>query len=71
LLMYYYLMSRGRVLIVFVSESALGVALYVLYLVLVPSFGAIAPVYAYAGAYAAVLLVTTGLLHFVQARARP
>jgi polysaccharide transporter, PST family len=71
LLLYYYLMSRGRVLIVFVSELALGVALYVLYLVLVPSFGAIAPVYAYAGAYAAVLLITTGLLHFVQARSRP
>jgi PST family polysaccharide transporter len=69
LLLYYYLMSRGRVLIVFVSELALGVVLYALYLVMVPSYGAIAPVYAYAGAYAAVLLVTTGLLHFVRARA--
>jgi O-antigen/teichoic acid export membrane protein len=69
LLLYYYLLSRGRVLIVFVSELALGVVLYVLYLVMVPSYGAIAPVYAYAGAYAAVLLVTTGLLHFVPARA--
>ena len=54
LLLYYYFMSRGRVLIVFVAELALGVALYALYLVLVPSYGTIAPVYAFAAAYAAV-----------------
>jgi len=71
LLLYYYFMSRGRVLIVFVSELVLGVALCVLYLVLAPSYEASAPVYAYALAYAAVLLVMIGLLHFVQVRAHP
>jgi hypothetical protein len=55
-------MSRGRVLIVFVAELALGVALYTLYLVWVPSYGTIAPIYAFAAAYAAVLLVMIGLL---------
>jgi O-antigen/teichoic acid export membrane protein len=62
LLLYYYFMSRGRVLIVFVLELALGVTLYVLYLILAPSYGAFAPIYAYAAAYAGVLLVTTGFL---------
>ena len=62
LLLYYYFMSRGRVLVVFVAELALGVALYALYLVLVPSYGTIAPVYAFAAAYAAVFLVMLGLL---------
>jgi len=62
LLLYYYFMSRGRVLIVFVSEVALGIAIYVLYLILVPSHGAIAPIYAYATAYAGALFLMTGLL---------
>lgn len=62
LLLYYYFMSRGRVLVVFVSELILGIAIYVLYLVLVPSHGAIAPIYAYATAYAGALFLMTGLL---------
>jgi O-antigen/teichoic acid export membrane protein len=62
LLLYYYFMSRGRVLIVFVAELTLGVALYALYLVLVPSYATIAPVYAFAAAYGAVFLVMLGLL---------
>ena len=69
LLLYYYFMSRGRVLVVFVAELALGVALYALYLVLVPSYGTSAPIYAFAAAYAAVLLVMIGLLHFAKERA--
>jgi O-antigen/teichoic acid export membrane protein len=69
LLLYYYFMSRGRVLIVFVSELTLGGALYVLYLVLAPSYGAIAPIYAYAAAYAALLLVMLGLLQVAKGRA--
>ena len=71
LLLYYYFMSRGRVLIVFVAELALGVGLYALYLVLVPSYGTIAPIYAFAAAYAAVLLVMIGLLHFAKEHATP
>jgi polysaccharide transporter, PST family len=63
LLLYYFFMSRGRVLIVFASELTLGVALYVLYLVLAPSYGAVAPIYAYAASYAALLLVMLGLLY--------
>jgi hypothetical protein len=59
------------VLIVFVAELALGVALYALYLVLVPSYGTIAPVYAFAAAYAAVLLVMIGLVHFADERTTP
>jgi PST family polysaccharide transporter len=62
LLLYYYVMSRGRVLVVFLAELALGIALYALYLVLVPSYEAIAPIYAYAAAYAAVLVVMIVLL---------
>lgn len=62
LLLYYYFMSRGRVLVVLVLELALGVMLYALYLILVPSYGVFAPIYAYAAAYAGVLLVATGLL---------
>jgi O-antigen/teichoic acid export membrane protein len=62
LLLYYYVMSRGRVLIVFLAELALGIALYVLYLVLVPSYEALAPIYAYAAAYAVVLFVMIVLL---------
>jgi len=70
LLLYYFFMSRGRVLIVFVSELALGVALYLLYLVLVPSYGAIAPIYAYASVYAAVFLIMIGWLHLTDERRR-
>jgi len=62
LLLYYYFMSRGRVLVVFISELVLGIAIYVLYLLLVPSHGAIAPIYAYAAAYAGALFLMTGLL---------
>src|SRR5262249_51872984 len=62
LLLYYYVMSRGRVLVVFLAELGLGIALYGLYLVLVPSYEAIAPIYAYAAAYAAVLVVMIVLL---------
>ena len=62
LLLYYYFMSRGRVLVVFVSELVLGTAIYVLYLLLVPSQGATAPIYAYATAYAGALFLMTGLL---------
>jgi len=62
LLLYYYFMSRGRVLVVFISELVLGIAIYVLYLLLVPSHGAIAPIYAYSAAYAGALFLMTGLL---------
>jgi O-antigen/teichoic acid export membrane protein len=62
LLLYYYVMSRGRVLVVFLAELALGVALYVLYLLLVPHYEAIAPIYAYVAAYAGILLVMIVLL---------
>jgi O-antigen/teichoic acid export membrane protein len=62
LLLYYYFMSRGRVLIVFVSELALGTVIYVLYLIMVPSHGVIAPIYAYTAAYAGALLLMTGIL---------
>ena len=68
LLLYYYFMSRGRVFIVFAAELALGVALYVLYLALAPSYGAIAPIYAYAAAYGALLLVMIGLLRVASGR---
>ena len=62
LLLYYYLMSRGRVLVVFFAELVLGVALYGLYLVLVPFYEAIAPIYAYVAAYAVVLVAMLVLL---------
>jgi O-antigen/teichoic acid export membrane protein len=71
LLLYYYFLSRGRALTVFICELALGVALYGLYLGLVPSHGAAAPIYAFAAAYAAVLLVMIGLLCVAQERAAP
>jgi PST family polysaccharide transporter len=63
LLLYYYFLSRGRVLIVFACELALAVALYGLYLAFVASHGAAAPIYAFASAYAGVLLVMIGLLY--------
>ena len=69
LLPHYYFMSRGRVLIVFVSELTQGVALYVLYLALAPSYGALAPVYGHIGTYAFLLVFMLGLLHIAKARA--
>jgi hypothetical protein len=69
LLLQYYFMSREQMLIIFVSELMLGVALYTLYLVLAPSYGAIAPIYAYAAVYAALLLVMIALLHVAKGRA--
>ena len=68
LLLYYYFMSRGRVLIVFFAELVLGVALIALYLVMVPSYGMTAPIYAYAVACSAVLLIMLGLLLFTNER---
>jgi len=63
LLLYYYFLSRGRVLIVFAGELALAVALYGLYLAFVANYGAAAPIYAFASAYAGVPLVMIGLLY--------
>ena len=68
LLLYYYFMSRGRVLIVFFAELVLGVALIALYLVMVPSYGMTAPIYAYAVACSAVLVIMLGLLLFTNER---
>jgi O-antigen/teichoic acid export membrane protein len=70
LLLYYYFMSRGRVLIVFIAELALGVALYLLYLLLAPSYETLAPIYAYASTYAALLLIMIGLLPIAKGRIR-
>src|SRR5262249_25675504 len=70
LLLYYYFMSRDRVLIVFIAELALGVALYLLYLLLAPSYGTLAPIYAYALAYAGLLLIMIGLLPIARGRVR-
>ena len=71
LLLYYYFMSRGRVLVVFVCELALGITLYALYLVLVPAYGAAAPIYAFAAAYDGALVVMIALLALVRERAAP
>jgi hypothetical protein len=70
LLLYYYFMSRGRVLIVFIAELALGVSLYLLYLLLAPTYGTIAPIYAYALAYAALLFIMIGVLPIAEDRVR-
>jgi O-antigen/teichoic acid export membrane protein len=69
LLLYYYFISRGRVLIVFSCELALGVTLYGIYLLLVSTYGTAAPVYAFAAGYAAILAVVMGPLHFTRKRA--
>jgi enterobacterial common antigen flippase len=71
LLVYYYFMSRGRVFIVFVSELALGIAIYLLYLIMVPSYGATAPIYAYTASYAVAFLFMTGLLLVVKQGTNP
>jgi O-antigen/teichoic acid export membrane protein len=71
LLLYYYFMSRGRVLVVFVCELALGITLYALYLMLAPAYGVAAPIYAFAAAYAGVLGVMVGLLCLAKDRAAP
>jgi O-antigen/teichoic acid export membrane protein len=69
LLLYYYFLSRGRVFIVFACELVLAVALYALYLAFVASHGAAAPIYAFASAYAGVLLAMIGLLCLAKERA--
>jgi O-antigen/teichoic acid export membrane protein len=62
LLLQYYFMSRQQMFVIFVSELILGLALYTLYLVLVPAYGIVAPIYAYAGVYAALALSLIALL---------
>jgi O-antigen/teichoic acid export membrane protein len=62
LLLQYYFMSRQQMFVIFVSELILGLALYTLYLVLVPAYGIVAPIHAYAGVYAALALALIALL---------
>jgi PST family polysaccharide transporter len=71
LLVYFYFISRGRVLIVFVCELALGITLYAVYLLIVPTYGPSAPIYAFAAAYAGLFAVMAGLLCFAKERAFP
>jgi len=68
LLLQYYFMSRQQMFIIFVSELMLGIALYVMYLVLAPFYGAIAPIYAYAAVYGALLLIMIALLLVAKGR---
>src|SRR5262249_54836882 len=58
----YYFMSRRRVLVVINLELMQGVALYVFYLVLAPSYGAMAPVYGHLLASTLVLSIALGIL---------
>jgi hypothetical protein len=68
-LLQYYFMSRQQTFVVFVSELILGLALYTLYLVLVPAYGVIAPIYAYEAVYAALVLLMIALLPVTKGRA--
>jgi O-antigen/teichoic acid export membrane protein len=68
LLLQYYFMSRQQMFVIFVSELILGLALYALYLMLVPAYGVIAPIYAYAVVYAALVLVLIALLPVAKRR---
>jgi O-antigen/teichoic acid export membrane protein len=62
----YYFMSRKRVLVVITLELMQGSALYVFYLVLAPSYGAMAPVYSHVVASALVLSIALGMLRVVK-----
>jgi O-antigen/teichoic acid export membrane protein len=68
LLLLYYFISREQMFIIFVSQLILGVTLYTLYVVLAPSYGAIAPIYAHAAGHAALLLIMIALLHIAKGR---
>ena len=58
----YYFMSRRRVLVIIALELMQGFALYVFYLVLAPSYGAMAPVYSHVIASALVLSIALGMV---------
>jgi antigen flippase len=62
----YYFMSRRRVLVVITLELMQGVALYVFYLVLAPSYGAMAPVYSHVVASVLVLSIALGMLRIAK-----
>jgi O-antigen/teichoic acid export membrane protein len=62
----YYFMSRRRVLVVITLELMQGSALYVFYLVLAPSYGAMAPVYSHVVASALVLSIALGMLRIAK-----
>jgi O-antigen/teichoic acid export membrane protein len=66
LLLQYYFMSRSRVLVVIALELVQGVALYVFYLVLAPSYGFVAPVYSHVVASALVLSIVLGMLRIAK-----
>lgn len=69
LLLHYYFMSRGQILIVVASELTQGITLYILYLVLVPSYAAMAPVYGHVATYALLLALMLGFLCIAKRRA--
>jgi len=62
----YYFMSRKRVFVVITLELMQGGALYVFYLVLAPSYGAMAPVYSHVVASALVLSIALGMLRIAK-----
>jgi PST family polysaccharide transporter len=66
LLPYYYFMSRQRVLIIIALDLMQGIALYVFYLVLAPSYGVMAPVYGHVLTCA--LTIILGLLPIAMGR---
>jgi PST family polysaccharide transporter len=62
LLMHYYFMSRGRVLIILASELMQGASLYGFYR-MIASSGALAPVYSHVLTYSLLLILMLGTLY--------
>ena len=70
MLLYFYIVSRGRILSILVSDLLQGISLYVLYQILVRFYGPAAPVYSHAVNSALLLVMMLGLLARSQ-RAQP
>jgi PST family polysaccharide transporter len=70
LLLYYYFMSRGRIVVTIVAELTQGVTLYIFYFLFVPSHAAMAPVYGHVATCALFVMLMIGVLHFSKRPAR-